>query len=134
VIEKRYEEDAQEDAGGEEQQPGGKIRNPKAEIRSPKSEAETARDGLCCESDRSWRMNVAFPLTPALSLGGRGCRRPRIGLSAGLGFERNGLRFSLSLRERVGVRGKGAASDEGDKLIASGGRNPRPAGPACREG
>ena len=51
--------------------------------------------------------NVLFPLTPALSLGEREPRRRLWTNQSVVGSSRCGKRFSLSPRERVGVRGKG---------------------------
>jgi hypothetical protein len=47
-----------------------------------------------------------FPLTPALSLGERVPRRPSPERPARLDFSQRGRWFSLSPRERAGVRGK----------------------------
>ena len=49
-----------------------------------------------------------FPLTPALSLGERVNHSPRGEQSRSLGFPLRDARCSLSLRERVRVRGNGA--------------------------
>ncbi|MCI0534586.1 MAG: hypothetical protein L0Z50_05105 [Verrucomicrobiales bacterium] len=43
------------------------------------------------------KRNARFPLTPALSLGERENRRPRVEQSTPLGLARNGMRGSLSL-------------------------------------
>jgi hypothetical protein len=51
-------------------------------------------------------LDAAFPLTLALSLGEREQSTPRIGQSRVLGKSNGGGRFSLSPRERAGVRGK----------------------------
>jgi hypothetical protein len=53
----------------------------------------------------SW---TCFPLTPTLSLGVREHVLPRRDDSSALPIWTRCRRFSLSLRERVGVRGKGA--------------------------
>jgi hypothetical protein len=47
-----------------------------------------------------------FPLTPALSLGERVPRRPSLEWPARLDLSQRGRWFSLSPRERAGVRGK----------------------------
>ena len=49
-----------------------------------------------------------FPLTPALSLRERENHRPAVGKSSATGWQGGGRGRSLSLRERAGVRGKGA--------------------------
>jgi hypothetical protein len=49
-----------------------------------------------------------FPLTPALSLEAAGNPSPRGEQSGRVGFPLRGARRSLSLRERVRVRGNGA--------------------------
>ena len=51
--------------------------------------------------------HMSFPLTPTLSLGEREPRRPAPGQSDALRLIDRLARFPLSLRERVGVRGKG---------------------------
>jgi len=48
-----------------------------------------------------------FPLTPALSLRERGNRSQRRDKSRAVAFSKDWIRFTLSLRERAGVRGKG---------------------------
>jgi len=50
-----------------------------------------------------------FPLTPTLSLGERERRGQRVGEAGAPGMARDWPEFSLSPRERVGVRGKWAA-------------------------
>src|SRR6266705_3609373 len=50
--------------------------------------------------------HTLFPLTPTLSLGERGPSYAAFGDSEGFGSSRDGKWFSLSPRERVGVRGK----------------------------
>jgi len=50
--------------------------------------------------------SALFPLTPALSLGERETRNPALGTKNAADWRRNGERFSLSPRERAGVRGK----------------------------
>ena len=54
-------------------------------------------------------MDDLFPLTPALSLRERGSCRQTLELCKGFGSTGSRLRFSLSLRERAGGRGKGAS-------------------------
>jgi hypothetical protein len=58
-----------------------------------------------------------FPLTPALSLGERVNSSLRGEHSSHLGFHLRGARCSLSLRERVRVRGKGAIDLIGRRTI-----------------
>jgi hypothetical protein len=50
-------------------------------------------------------LGVLFPLTPALSLGERGGRRPSLEIQAPLDLSPRGQWLSLSPRERAGVRG-----------------------------
>ena len=69
--------------------------------------ASAARQG---ETIPTARCSGLFPLTPALSLEERVNPAPRGGQSSSLGFPRREARCSLSLRERVRVRGNGAAA------------------------
>src|SRR6267154_5379744 len=58
---------------------------------------------------RAWRFGGLFPLSPALSLGERVKPSLRGEQSRPVGFPLRDARCSLSLRERVRVRGNGAA-------------------------
>ena len=60
---------------------------------------------LQCQDIRAARCNGFFPLTPALSLGERVNRSLRGEQSTTLGLPLRDARCSLSLRERVRVRG-----------------------------
>ena len=55
---------------------------------------------------RGFRSRALFPLTPTLSLGERVPLARAFGNREPFNFSSDGMRFSLSLRERVGVRGK----------------------------
>src|SRR5437867_2252724 len=67
--------------------------------------ALTAREG---EDMRASRCGGFVPLTPALSLGERVNPSLRVEQSRPAGFPLRAARCSLSLRERVRVRGNGA--------------------------
>src|ERR1035437_7387592 len=56
--------------------------------------------------DGSCLSRISFPLTPSLSFGERGPRRPSLEWPAHLDLSQRGRWFSLSPRERDGVRGK----------------------------
>ena len=61
-------------------------------------------DGSCLSLLPS--LGISFPLTPTLSLGERVPRRLSLEWPARLDLSQRGKCFSLSPRERVGVRGK----------------------------
>jgi hypothetical protein len=58
-------------------------------------------------ADAVKRMYALFPLTAALSLRERGWRSPSLEVPERLGISKRGAWFTLSPRERAGVRGKG---------------------------
>src|SRR5437764_930339 len=67
---------------------------------------------LSFEQDNSYE--CAFPLTPPLSLGERGIRILRRKFNV-LVVPKRGKRFSLSPRERAGVRGKGETDGRNER-------------------
>src|ERR1035438_1244398 len=65
-------------------------------------------------------LGIAFPLTPTLSLGERVARFPPLDWPARLDLSKHGRWFSISPRERDGVRGKRCSDKPMLNLMAIG--------------
>src|SRR6266849_8223617 len=80
-------------------------RNPKSEGRMTNDERQSENREAIAKVALLWLSHAPFPLTPALSLREREHRRSAFDNPSRLGLSQRGPWFSLSLRERGGVRG-----------------------------